>query len=584
MIEFSLALSLSPFFLSSHAAALAMLLLAACRVHVATANTAGAAARLGARSSSSSSSAGAAGRNAASCINHLTLANRHHRLFAAAPAPIRASPPKLPLLMLERRLSLSTGVAVGAAAGVKAVGASPFLSASASASASSPSATSTSSPPPPLPRPPKSLAAYLKVYRQLSKARLSALVVATAAAGYAAGSPEEVDYVGMAWASLGTALCSAAANALNQAYEIKTDALMTRTMARPLPAGRITRFHAVVFAGLSAVAGVSCLRFGAGSPEAAALGLGNVFLYSAVYTPLKQFHPSATWVGAVVGAIPPLIGWAAASSRAEAKEAKELKEEEEKRAQPQPSLPPAAFVLAAGLYFWQLPHFMSLAWLCREDYARGGHKMLSLMDATGKRTAACALRNCLYLMPLGFLAVAAGTASAPFATESAVASGVLAALAAAFWARPSNGTARALFRGSLIHLPVWMGCLLLHRVPNTSENREEQRLEKVVERIERGFTRGYPDFNSSSSSSQKPPMPLPGPFLLPPVMPGLGGDRVSWGGLSGVGGCPSKAACDDDDEREEKKKEGEEEGGSEGEANSFTSSSSSTRRWWQVWR
>ena len=477
-------------------------------------------------------------------------------------------------------------------------------------STSSTSSTSSTPSPPPLPRAPKSLSAYLKVYRQLSKARLSALVVATAAAGYVAGSPEEIDWGGLGWASLGTALCSAAANALNQAYEVRTDSLMARTAARPLPAGRITRLHAVAFAAASAAAGFSALLLGAGSREAAALGLGNVLLYAAVYTPLKQVHPGATWVGAVVGAVPPLIGWAAASSRAaaaaaagSAREGGEGEASEPPAAggapaaepppPPPPALPPAAFVLAAGLYLWQLPHFMSLAWLCREDYARGGHRMLSLADATGKRTAACALRNCLYLMPLGFLAVAAGTASAPFATESAVASGVLAALAAAFWARPSSGTARALFRGSLVHLPVWMGCLLAHRVPNTAATREAQRPARVAERLGRGLARGRAGLGRPDGGG--PPLPLPGPFLLPPVMPGLGGDTVSWGGLSGVGGrgrgraaaaCPSKAACDRDDGGGD----GTEESGSSESRRRATmtatnsSSSSSSKRWWQVWR
>ena len=598
------------------------MLLAACRAHAATA---AAAARLGASSSGSSwtiaAVAATAGRS-----NARTFISTRHQLFhqfhfvsAAPPNPAAAAavaPPSTPLLMLARRLSFSAGAAAVTAAGGKAAAAAAFSSSSSASSSAASSTTTTTtsrpSPPPPLPRPPKSLSAHLKVYRQLSKARLSALVVATAAAGYVAGSPEKVDFPGLAWASLGTALCSAAANALNQAYEIRTDSLMTRTMARPLPAGRVTRLHAVAFAGGCATAGAAALLCGAGSPEAAALGLGNVFLYAAVYTPLKQFHPAATWVGAVVGAVPPLIGWAAASSRASASAAAAAnedkvlssteEEEEEKRSAATtapPALPPAAFVLAAGLYFWQLPHFMSLAWLCKEDYARGGHKMLSLADATGKRTAACALRNCLYLMPLGFLAVAAGTATAPFATESAVASGVLAALAAAFWARPSSGTARALFRGSLVHLPVWMGCLLVHRVPNTAENREEQKMDKVVARIERGLARGYPaeSFPSpSSSSSSSSPLPLPGPFLLPPVMPGLGGDRVSWGGLSGVGGgggqlgggrgCPAKAACDrGDDGGEKKAEEKEKEEGSKSRISRTTmTATSSSKRWWQVWR
>ena len=137
-----------------------------------------------------------------------------------------------------------------------------------------------------------------------------------------------------------------------------------------------------------------------------------------------------------------------------------------------------------------------------------------------------------------------------------------------------------------MHLPVWMGCLLLHRVPNTAANREEQKLGKVIERVERGFARGYPAPEFPESGGGRPPLPLPGPFLLPPVMPGLGGDRVSWGGLSGVGGgarrrrrgeleCPSKAACDDEGGTEEEK---------EFEGRATIAAASSGKRWWQVWR
>jgi heme o synthase len=147
----------------------------------------------------------------------------------------------------------------------------------------------------------------------------------------------------------------------------------------------------------------------------AGLGVANIALYASIYTPLKQIHPINTWIGAVVGAVPPLMGWAAATG----------------------SLDPGAAFLAAVLYFWQLPHFMALAWLCKDDYARGGHRMISLFDPTGKRTAGVALRNALYLVPLGFAAVSAGLVHAAFTYESVGLSYVLALSASVFYSRPT---------------------------------------------------------------------------------------------------------------------------------------------------
>ena len=354
-------------------------------------------------------------------------------------------------------------------------------------------------------RRPRTLRSSLRAYSQLAKARLSALVVATAAAGYVAGSDENVDWAGCAAASAGTALCAASANALNQVYEIRTDALMTRTAARPLPSGRLTRGAAIAFAAVAAVGGVATLAVSAPTPLAATLGAANIGLYAAIYTPLKRVHPAATWVGAVVGAIPPLIGWAAAAGE----------------------LQPGAAILAAGLYFWQLPHFMALAWLCRVDYARGGHKMLSLVDPTGSRTARCALRNSLYLLPLGFAAVALGTTTPPFGTESAIATGVLATAAAAFAAKPGDAGARLLFRASLLHLPAWMAAFLVHRVPNTAAVRRDQAPAALAARWRAAL--------EPQPRLQRPPAPLPGPLLLPPVLGvGLMGRR-----------CPSAAACEE---------------------------------------
>lgn len=294
--------------------------------------------------------------------------------------------------------------------------------------------------------PSRRLRQLINNYKQLSKFRLSGLVVATAAAGYAAGSKERIDWAGLGWTSLGTFLCSASANSFNQIYEVVNDSKMRRTAARPLPSGRMTRLHALAFALLAGSGGIALLADKTNSTTAA-LGAANIFLYAACYTPLKQISVVNTWVGAIVGAVPPLMGWAAAAG----------------------SLDVGASILAAGLYFWQMPHFMALAWMCKADYAAGGYRMLSLVDATGRRTAACALRNCAYLFPLGLLATWLGVTSPYFAYESGFITGGMLLFASKFYSSPTTQNARLLFRASLMHLPLWMAAFLAHRQPNIND-------------------------------------------------------------------------------------------------------------------
>jgi protoheme IX farnesyltransferase len=181
------------------------------------------------------------------------------------------------------------------------------------------------------------------------------------------------------------------------------------------------------------------------NPLTAALGASNILLYAGIYTPLKQLSPVNTWVGAVVGAIPPLMGWASASGG---------------------TLEPGAAVLAGALFSWQMPHFMALAWMCKEDYMRGGFRMLSATDATGRRTALVALRHSLLLLPLGFLAVAAGAATEPFAWEAAALGTLLTVSSLRFVASPSTQNARSMFKSSLLYLPLLLVGAAVHRLPN----------------------------------------------------------------------------------------------------------------------
>ncbi|TKY50601.1 Protoheme IX farnesyltransferase [Spatholobus suberectus] len=281
---------------------------------------------------------------------------------------------------------------------------------------------------------------YGRCYWELSKARLSMLVVATSGTGFVLGSGSAVDLSALSWTCLGTMMVAASANSLNQVFEVNNDAKMKRTSRRPLPSGRITIPHAVGWASSVGLAGTTLLAMQA-NMLAAGLAASNLVLYAFVYTPLKQIHPVNTWVGAVVGAIPPLLGWAAASN----------------------DISLNGMILPAALYFWQIPHFMALAYLCRNDYAAGGFKMYSLADASGQRTALVALRNSIYLIPLGFLAYDWGVTSRWFCLESTVLTLAISAAAFSFYRDRTKEKARRMFHASLLYLPVFMSGLLIHR-------------------------------------------------------------------------------------------------------------------------
>ncbi|GAU12106.1 hypothetical protein TSUD_00720, partial [Trifolium subterraneum] len=281
---------------------------------------------------------------------------------------------------------------------------------------------------------------YGNCYSELSKARLSLLVVATSGTGFVLGSGGAVDLSMLSYTCLGTMMVAASASTLNQVFEIKNDAIMRRTSQRPLPAGRITTPHAVAWASSVGLAGTALLATQT-NMLAAGLAASNLILYSFVYTPLKQIHPVNTWVGAVVGAIPPLLGWAAASG----------------------DISLNSLILPAALYFWQIPHFMALAYMCRDDYAAGGFKMYSLADPSGRKTALVAMRNSIYLIPLGFLAYDWGVTSGWFCLESTALTLAISAAAFSFYRDRTKERARRMFHASLLYLPVFMAGLLVHR-------------------------------------------------------------------------------------------------------------------------
>jgi len=281
------------------------------------------------------------------------------------------------------------------------------------------------------------LGAVLGAYADLTKARLSALVVATTAAGYALGSSGPVELAGLLWAVLGTALSALGANGLNQWIERDRDARMERTRERPLPAGRLAPAHAASVSLALVLIGTLVLILGT-NRLTTALNLLTVFLYVAVYTPLKTRSSLCTLVGAVVGAIPPMMGWTAAAGHLDA----------------------GAWILFAVLFAWQIPHFLSLAWLYREDYRRGGYVMLPLSDPSGRITLEMTTLYSLALLPLGFAAFLEGLTSWISAAGSLLLGGVFFAFAARWRQRRGDLHARRLFFASLLYLPLLLGLMV----------------------------------------------------------------------------------------------------------------------------
>ncbi|KAG0344903.1 Protoheme IX farnesyltransferase, mitochondrial [Podila humilis] len=278
---------------------------------------------------------------------------------------------------------------------------------------------------------------YISIYLDLSKARLGALVTLTTMAGYAM-TPEAASLPTLFALTAGTALCITSANAYNQFVEPPYDAQMSRTRNRILVRKAVSPLHAWSFATLTGLGGTALL-YAAVNPLTAALGAANLVLYAAVYTPLKRMSIANTWVGAVVGAIPPMMGWAACTGALDAE----------------------AWLLGLILYAWQFPHFNSLAWNLRADYSKAGYRMMAVTDP--KLNARVSLRYSLALIPLVTLAPYLDMTSWWFAVDGNIVNGVMLAGAANFWRKRDDKTARQLFFGSLIYLPVILALMMFHK-------------------------------------------------------------------------------------------------------------------------
>ena len=274
-------------------------------------------------------------------------------------------------------------------------------------------------------------------YIALTKPRLNVLVVATSAAGYYLGAAGPIDFPVMAAAVVGTAFVAGGAAALNQLYERDTDALMRRTRMRPLPDRRIAPSDARLFGLLLSAAGLVLLATMAGW-LAALLALGTLTIYLLIYTPLKRRSPVATLVGAVPGALPPLIGWAA--SRGDV------------------SLGGLSLFLI--VFLWQIPHFMAIAWMYRDDYRLAGFPMLPVIESDGRRTGRQAVAYAAALLPASLLPVFAAVSGPLYAAVAGLLSAVLLALAIQFARTRTDSAARRLFFGSIIYLPlIWIAMI-----------------------------------------------------------------------------------------------------------------------------
>lgn len=274
-------------------------------------------------------------------------------------------------------------------------------------------------------------------YLMLSKIRLTSLVVITTMAGYAM-APAPFELSTFLLCSVGTTLVSGAANSINQVIETSFDAQMARTRNRVLVKGYLTRLHAVGFALGASTVGVGMLYFGV-NELTALLGAANLILYTSIYTPMKRYSILNTWVGSLVGAIPPLMGWAACSG----------------------DIGTGAWILAGLLYCWQFPHFNALSWNIRPEYLKAGYKMMA--NSHPQLCTRVSLRHTGYITGLSLLAPVLDVTNVWFALETLPLNAYFGYLAWEFHQKADSKSSRKLFRFSLLHLPLLMALFLLNK-------------------------------------------------------------------------------------------------------------------------
>src|SRR5216110_2869120 len=287
---------------------------------------------------------------------------------------------------------------------------------------------------------PLSAKARAGAYVELTKPRITSLIVLTSAAGFAMGSVGGVNYVGLIHAMIGIALLSSGIATLNQFMERDLDALMRRTADRPLPSGRLIPFEALWFGvTLTLMAEVYLALFV--NVLTALLGLTVIAGYLFVYTPLKTRTSLSTALGAFPGAMPPLMGWTAARGEIDV----------------------AAWVLFAILFLWQFPHFLAIAWMYREDYGRAGIRMLPVVEPEGRVTGQQIVAFTIMLIPVSLLPALTGLAGVRYFFGALVLRMMLVEMCVWAAANKTNIRAKWLMHATVIHLPLLLGLMILDR-------------------------------------------------------------------------------------------------------------------------
>jgi protoheme IX farnesyltransferase len=286
------------------------------------------------------------------------------------------------------------------------------------------------------------LGSRANAYVALTKPDVSFLVLMTTAAGYYMGARGPVNWLNMVQTVFATMLIAAGTAALNHYIERDSDRHMRRTASRPLPSGVLQPKEALAFGVTLSVAGALDLYFTAG-PLAALLGSVTCLSYLLAYTPLKKRTVWATFVGAFPGAVPPMIGWVAASG----------------------SLDRGAWLLFGILFFWQFPHFHAIAWMYREDYARAGILMLPVVDPEGKRTFRQIILTAAALIAVALLPAVVGLAGVLYFFGALVVS--VALLQVCLWAAAlkTNVRAKWLMHATVMHIPLLLGLMVYDKIP-----------------------------------------------------------------------------------------------------------------------
>jgi protoheme IX farnesyltransferase len=281
----------------------------------------------------------------------------------------------------------------------------------------------------------------LSDYVALARPRLATLGLMMVVLAYVIAGPTHSQPWLLAWLVIGSLCTLCGASALNQVLEVDADTLMRRTAGRPLPAGRVTPRAATVYGTLLVIGGLALLAWGVNGLTAASAALG-ISIYLFIYTPMKRMTSLSTVVGAVPGAVPVLMGWAAARA----------------------VFSHEAWLLFAILFLWQLPHFLAIAWMYRADYKRAGFQMLTTDDPSGALTARQVVNYGLVLIPISLLPAVAGFVG-PVYFFGALALSVYYLAAGLHMARERTGaSARRLLKASVYYLPLLFALLAFDRI------------------------------------------------------------------------------------------------------------------------